>query len=72
MKKKKKKSHQSECPLMVDWHSKMPGEPTAATFASAAGTFPSAAAAAADFSSVTTFEMPHRESLSQLSCSGYV
>ena len=39
-----------ECPLIVDRHSKVPAEPTAATFASAAA-----------------FEMPHSESLSQLS-----
>ena len=40
-----------ECPIMVDWHSKMPAEPTVATFASSAATFASAAA----------FEMPHKE-----------
>ncbi len=27
-KKKEKKSHRSECPLTVDWHSKVPAEPT--------------------------------------------
>jgi len=42
---------------MVAWHSKMGGEPTAATFASAAATF----------ASVAAFEMPHSEPLSQLS-----
>ena len=28
-KEKKKKSDRSDCPLSVDWHSKVPAEPTA-------------------------------------------
>ncbi len=52
----------AESTVMVDWHSKMRAEPTAATFTSAAATFASAAA----------FEMPHNESLSQLSYSACV
>ena len=47
---KKNASYKCLCPLRVEWHSKVPAEPTAATFASAAA-----------------FEMPHSESLSQLS-----
>ena len=43
---------------MVDWHSKMPAEPTTTTVPSAAATF---ASAAENFASAAAFEMPHKE-----------